>query len=59
MLLLRVSHHRADPQNTPETIINADPVVLLPWFIIPRPAKIAVNDRIVVGFVRVRARVAP
>ena len=48
--LLNIVHHIMDPQNTPAIISAAEPDAPL----IPTPAKIPANARIVIGFVSVR-----
>ena len=54
--VLRISHHIAEPSTTPTTINTADKVLPLE-FANPSPAKTAMNDKIVVGFVSVRKTV--
>src|SRR5215207_4531360 len=49
----RINHHSAEPRNTPITRLPA----LTPGSATPNPAKIAANDRIVVGLVRVSPKV--
>ena len=51
--LLKMIHHKVDPQNTPNTKITEDNKLLLA-FEIPKPAKIAMNDKMVIGFVSVK-----
>ena len=50
---VRVSHQAADPANTPATITNGEPVVF-PSIV---PAKMAANERMVIGFVIVNKNV--
>ena len=46
----RMSHHAAEPENTPATSVQGDSMG-------PRPVKMAEKLRMVMGFVRVRKRV--
>jgi hypothetical protein len=45
-----MSHHAAEPENTPATSVQGDSMG-------PRPVKMAEKLRMVMGFVRVRKRV--
>lgn len=54
--LLRINHQRADPKVTPVTNNTASPASPL-LVTSPRPAKMAVKLRIVIGFVSVRINV--
>ena len=54
--MLRNSHQAAEPRNTPATSQQAA-ARSPPAATTPRPAKMAANDRIVIGFVMVRKNV--
>src|SRR2546425_6622733 len=54
---LRMSHHSAEPLNTPATSARA--LAYPARAVIPSPAKIAANERIVIGFVSVNRSVDP
>jgi len=51
-----MSHHRAEPAKTPKIKAPAD--IMFPAVLArPKPANIATNERIVIGFVSVRKNV--
>ena len=50
---LRVSHQAAEPKNTPNTRINGELVSCVNMV----PAKMAANERMVIGLVMVRRKV--
>ena len=52
-LLLNITHHKVEPQNTPITKITEE-MIVFSEFEIPKPAKMAINDRMVIGFVKVK-----
>jgi hypothetical protein len=52
---LSASHHIAEPIKTPETTSIPPPDIV----VAPRPAKMAANDKIVMGLVKVSKNVEP